>query len=209
MHDDSLEDVVVIVVWLVLLFINNLCTLLFSQVLSRVFAEIQVLRELAVIIYLEFYHLFIIKLESFQGDYKVIWKLLQADSLHCWNFLAASFAEVSIIAIKSITFDHSIKALIDILLSLDSQANREEMFFCLREVRTSFADNLVRVNSSEHILDKCFLLGWFELILDSIKENVGKFVDVHLLWDICWIAVIIFEGMTKFFWIVELFIAVS
>lgn len=209
MHDDSLEDVVVIVVWLVLLFINNLCTLLFSQVLSRVFAEIQVLRELAVIIYLEFYHLFIIKLESFQGDYKVIWKLLQADSLHCWNFLAASFAEVSIIAIKSIPFDHCVKALIDILLSLDSQANREEMFFCLREVRTSFADNLVRVNSSEHVLDKCFLLCWFELILDSIKENVGKFIDVHLLWDICWIAVIIFEGMTKFFWIVELFIAVS
>lgn len=54
------------------------------------------------------------------------------------------------------------------------------MLFCLGEMRASFADNLIRVNSSKHVLNKCFLLCRFELILDSIEENVRKFVDIHL-----------------------------
>lgn len=73
-------------------------------------------------------------------------------------------------------------------------------------MRAAFANYLIGKNSSKHLFNEGRSVGVFHLILEPVKENIGKLVDIHLLCEIGGIALVVLEGMTKLFGVVKLFV---
>ena len=126
----------------------------------------------------------------------------------CWYFFATSLAIVSIITIKSVTFYHVLKRLVNIFLVFYCQTYREEGFLWLWVVRTSFANYFIWKYATKHIFYQGFVLTIFQLIFKAVKEDVRILIDVHLFDYICRIAVVVFEGVAVGFRIVVFFVTV-
>ena len=72
-------------------------------------------------------------------------------------------------------------------------------------MRTALANNLVGKHSSKHVLDKSRTVRTLHLVLETVKKYVRKFVDIHLLGDVGWIAFIVFKGIAEVFGVIEFF----
>ena len=75
-------------------------------------------------------------------------------------------------------------------------------------MRTAFADDLIRKYTSKHILDESWLCGILHLQFESVKQNLRKLIDIHLLSDVSRIPFVVFERIAEIFRIVELPIAI-
>ena len=126
MHDHSLQYITEVFRGQFLLLFQGLIALLSSQVLSGVFLEVEIGGELAVVVDFQLHHVDIVELKSLQSHNEVVRQFLQADPLDCRYLLAAPLAEICVIPVKGVTFDHRVKTLIDILLVLDCKGNRVE-----------------------------------------------------------------------------------
>ena len=79
-NDNSLEDVVVVFILFDLFLLCCLVALLFSEVLPGVFLEVELLGELAVVIYFQFHHLGVVELKSLQSDNQIIGQFFETHS---------------------------------------------------------------------------------------------------------------------------------
>ena len=132
-HDHSFQHVTEVFrgKFLLLFHLKGLITLLSSQVLPGVLLEIEIGGELAVIVDFQLHHVDIVELKPLQSHNKVVRQFLQTHPLDCRYFLAAPLAEIGVIAIKGIAFDHGVETLINIFLVLDCQGYRVERLFGL------------------------------------------------------------------------------
>jgi hypothetical protein len=123
-HDNSLENVVVIVILFHLLLFCCLGALLFSQVLPGVFLEVELLRELAVVVHFQFHHFSVVELEPLQSDNQIIGQFFEAHSFDGGHLLAAPFAEVGIVGVEGVSLDHRVEGLVDVFLVFYCQTDR-------------------------------------------------------------------------------------
>lgn len=60
-----------------------------------------------------------------------------------------------------------------------------------------FTNNLVRKYSTEEIFDYIFIASGLNLIFESVKENIGELIDIHLFENVGWLTLVVFECMTE------------
>ena len=70
--DKSFENVVVVFIWKLLGLVDVFGAFLLSEVLLGVLFQVEVVRELAVIIDFQLHHSLVIKLEPFEGDDEMV-----------------------------------------------------------------------------------------------------------------------------------------
>jgi len=66
-------------------------------------------------------------------------------------------------------------------------------------MRTIFTNYLIREDTSKHVFDQGRLSCILHLQLKSIEKHLRKFINIHLFSNICRVAFIVLESITKFF----------
>ena len=67
MDDKTFKNIVIVVIWKLLGLVDVFRAFLFSEVLLGILFQVEVMRELAIIVDFQFHHSLVIELESFEG----------------------------------------------------------------------------------------------------------------------------------------------
>lgn len=71
-------------------------------------------------------------------------------------------------------------------------------------MRAIFGDDLIGEHTTELLFDRLAGRRAFHRCLELVHEGVEELVDVHLLEDVCSVAVVVFDGVAERFRVVRL-----
>lgn len=129
-HFDLLRQLFIFIISFILLsFFGVLILFLFLvEVLLGVLMQVDLHLEFEVIVQLLSNHEIKVEIEALEGRDQISWAVLDARAFQRINLLVTLFAVVLIVLIQEVTRNEGLHALIEILLVLDWDSKREEVF---------------------------------------------------------------------------------
>ena len=153
------------------------------EVVHRVWAHVDRVRELKVVVELHLLHRLEVELEPLQVERQHRRQPIQAGALDRLDVLAR-VALVLVVAVEHLALDVRGEAVEDGALVLDLDRDGVEELLPLREEGARFGrvlrDDLAHGGAAKQALEQLATRGVAQRRLEALKEHVVEFVDVHL-----------------------------
>ena len=185
--------------FLSLLFLGLLNSLTLAEPLRRVRFHVDLKGELEVLVNLYSDHLVVVEFEALQWEHHEARQSLDALPFKRVYLLVTLLAVVGILTLKHLTLDRGEKTLLERLLILYGDWNGQEILRAVVLVWAALANHLVCVFATKVLLYSILLRRSLDSGLNPVHEHIEELFDVHLLKDICRVAVPVLESMTEAF----------